>query len=413
MTAWSHAASPCISTPPTANQLAIDKPTGLPTHLVIRSLLLAMAGACAIRGVVWLVGMLSLGHYGIANPMMASSTPWIAWDGIHYLTILTSGYPQGPQVPPHIAFFPLYPLLASLLTPILHPSVALLVVSNLCALAGLAVAFDWARRLTDLRTATLLVLITASWPGAVFFSAALTEGPFLLCTALVLWLVQQERFWWAAGVCALATALRPTGIALSIFVGLWVLFKYRPEQPLLRRLGLSILVGLVAVLGLIAFQGFIWHRYERFDAYLIAQEYWHDTGEVMLLQKNALLANMDGFAAVAGYYMSKAGTPQAWNRVLMWLLVGLSVYGAFRARGVPRLMFAIPLVIFLQTYLPAWGLRASSVLRYESVALPCFLLVAIMLMRQARPWMTYGALGAMLVVQLYYASLFTRGVWVG
>jgi hypothetical protein len=70
-------------------------------------------------------------------------------------------------------------------------------------------------------------------------------------------------------------------------------------------------------------------------------------------------------------------------------------------------------VIFLMAYLPGWGTRASSIARYESIALPCFLLLACWLATPRRQGLAWGLIGAQLVVQAYYAMLFSRGIWVG
>jgi hypothetical protein len=76
-------------------------------------------------------------------------------------------------------------------------------------------------------------------------------------------------------------------------------------------------------------------------------------------------------------------------------------------------MFLLPLVIFLMTSLPGGGLRISSVPRYESVAAPLFLLVALWLSPQRCTRALVALLLLQLAVQLYYAALFSREIWVG
>jgi hypothetical protein len=67
----------------------------------------------------------------------------------------------------------------------------------------------------------------------------------------------------------------------------------------------------------------------------------------------------------------------------------------------------------MMSYLPNSGLRASSILRYESAGIPLFVVTAIWLSAPRRKPLLLAVGGLSLIVQLYYAFLFSRGFWVG
>ncbi|NJL92475.1 MAG: hypothetical protein HC915_01515, partial [Anaerolineae bacterium] len=107
---------------------------------------------------------------------------WARWDSGWYIGIVEGGYFFQPGLQSSVAFFPLYPLLTSLLEPIAgSPLAAGVLLSNLCLLGALIFLY----LLTDLEfkdsaTATRTVFYIAAFPTAFFFSAVYTESVFLL-----------------------------------------------------------------------------------------------------------------------------------------------------------------------------------------------------------------------------------------
>jgi hypothetical protein len=79
----------------------------------------------------------------------------------------------------------------------------------------------------------------------------------------------------------------------------------------------------------------------------------------------------------------------------------------------PRVVMALPLVIFLITVGPDHGSRFGSLGRYELVAPPLFLIAAYWMWRRV-PRVAIRVLVALCVAaQVYYAWRFSRGLWVG
>jgi hypothetical protein len=374
-----------------------------------------MCWVLAIRAVVFTMGVLSIqfaGGHAISNA--ASGHPWIAWDGDHYLYILQNGY--APDMSPDsrfydIAYFPLYPLLAKPLTWFMSTETAMVALSNSLSMVGFMFFYLWIRNFAGQKKAFLATLFMATFPGAVFFSAGLTEGPFFTFAAVSLWLLQLKRLYAAAVVSGLATMLRPTGVALAMAVWLSAVIELWPATlPLWQRLGRLGVLGLISISGGLCYQIFLWERYRTPDVYFRAQEFWEEDDKKMV----------EAYATSGGaprysvpWFIDRAQTPQAWNRIIALIFVGVMVVGFFRPGPVPRVLFVLPLIIFLMTYLPNNGLRASSIIRYETAGLPVFALAAYYMARRPLRPLLVALVCLQFAVQMYYAVLFSRGVWVG
>lgn len=130
------------------------------------------------------------------------------FDGVHYLTIIESGYQAAELIQ---AFFPMYPLLVAGIAVILgtavHPLVVGIGISVLCFMCALLV----------LRRLDMNVHTTAAYcvfPTAFFFAGLYTESLFLLLILVFFSKLKARQYWQAALVCGLATSVRFVGIFL-------------------------------------------------------------------------------------------------------------------------------------------------------------------------------------------------------
>lgn len=419
-----------------ATATASAEPSALPpeapadasgTQISLRQgLILTLAIVLAVRILVFAAGVLSslVAAPEDFNSRYADGRPWIAFDAIHYAEIAREGYPSG-QIPPTIAFFPLLPMTARVLLPFMPAESALLLLSNLATLGGFALMYLWCRSWANHATSIAACLLLATFPAAAFFSAGMTEGPFFCACAAVLYLLSRGRLWTAAAICGIATALRPTGVALTAVVVLYAAFELfakrdgaaDPDRP---RTGQAIArwlaIGLLSVAGIAAYQVYLWATYGQFDAYFQAQSYWEPGGlktEQDLVVMQEIAARQATEVRDLSFYARKALTPQAWNRGLLLLILGVTGYGLLRPTAVARVLMVLPVGIFLMSYLPGWGERVSSIARFETPAVPMFALATILLLRLVGRRVMAGILVMQLLAQLYYAYLFTRGVWIG
>lgn len=142
---------------------------------------------------------------------------WSQFDGPEYLKIVTGGYWYTPGVRSPIVWFPLYPLLVRLLNVALdNPLLAGIVVSSLGGLAVVGLYWRWLtdRGMAD-TTRVVAFLFLLTYPYAWYlFGVVHSDAVFLALTIAAFLLVENKRLLLAGLVGALATAARPTGLAV-------------------------------------------------------------------------------------------------------------------------------------------------------------------------------------------------------
>ncbi|MGE0481168.1 MAG: mannosyltransferase family protein [Phycisphaerae bacterium] len=402
-------------------------------------------------------------------PTWWSDLPTARWDGGHYRKILLDGYPDA--IDDRVAFFPGYPLLARPLAGWVDADAALLVVTLLSGAGVVAVFYGWVRRHSDARTATWSVAILACWPATMFLSATYSEAVFLLCVAGALALLDRGRLFAAALLAGVATAVRPTGVILAALVAGWSFLALvgRPSWAVLwlggasrRRdadrergsavadapargvappagaagatsaVGASIagarLAGLVkwlavcavSVTGVVAFMSYLAQRYDRADAYSLAQAGWKTSPAsrpwlYALTFRAALEPALRPVKALVRGKLGDLAQPRTWYAAWNLAFVAAGVVGLVRPGRFPRIVFTLPILVFLMAYIPdaANGGRLVSIERYQLAALPCFVLFAQLLLRVRGAAARGAGLVALLAMQCVYIQRFANWEFVG
>jgi hypothetical protein len=166
------------------------------------------------------------------------------WDTGWYLGIANEGYQYDPTLPrenqQNIAFFPAYPMSMRILSvffgrQVLWTGVVISLVSFYLALVYfLRLARDL---LKDEDQAVTAVTLLAAYPFAVFFSAAYTEGLFLLTLMGAVYHFHNHQLGRAAMFGFACGLTRPNGALLSIVLALmavapmWDAVRWRPILP--------------------------------------------------------------------------------------------------------------------------------------------------------------------------------------
>ena len=191
------------------------------------------------------------------------------WDAGWYLTIANVGYSFTPDpailYQENIAFFPAYPMTIRFFAPLFGRHT--LWVGVLVSIVAFYLAMVYLLRLArteigDDQAAMTAVMLTATYPFAVFFSAVYTESLFLLTLVAAVYHFRHDQLWRSAAwgfVCGLT---RPPGCFLSVVLGLMALrsaFAPRASSAadrvlLVRRL----LAASAPGLGMLAFSAFIY-----------------------------------------------------------------------------------------------------------------------------------------------------------
>jgi len=261
----------------------------------------------ASRTALWIVGLVSATLIPLFRdrPLLNFVHPreaspifdlWARWDSEWYLAIADGGYAapiadplQRARYPHHptAGFFPLYPLLIRLLSPLVGSSVAAgWWISNLALPAFLLL---WHRALSeDLGPAVArrAVAYFLFLPAALFCSAIYAESLFLLLSAACLLALRRQRFGWAAAAAFGAALTRPAGIFLALPLGweAWKRWRFAAERrgreahpPGRAALLLSWLSPLAPVAGLAAFAAFCARTFGDPFEFVRRQEAWRGT----------------------------------------------------------------------------------------------------------------------------------------
>lgn len=296
------------------------------------------------------------------------------WDGAWWISIAQHGYPHAlssGNALGRFAFFPLYPLgiRAVALTGLPVQYAALGLSTGLGA--GAAVLF-WhlARRLTEPGTADRACALFCFFPGSLVLSMAYSEALMLLAALGCLLALERGRWLFAGVAAAVATATRPTAVALC-FACAWAAASAISR----RRQWQALLAPLLSPVGALAYFSFLAIRTGRTDAWFVSErDAWHERFDLVglptrlvaavhqpvrafnnLRDANPLVSLIGVLVLVALLALLVRWRPPApvlvFTLMTVVLIVGSKTIGAR-----PRLVLsAFPLLIALAHRLSGWG----------------------------------------------------------
>ncbi|MBE9033748.1 mannosyltransferase family protein [aff. Roholtiella sp. LEGE 12411] len=148
-----------------------------------------------------------------------------AWDSMHYRAIATSGYEFVNDGKQHnLAFFPLFPLSIWVLMKLGLPfEMAGTLVNNLAFFAALYCLYFWVKEHYGISAAQWATVVLSWCPSSMFTGVIYTEGLYLFLSTAALQSFDQKQHGWTAFWGAMATATRPTGMALipALAIAAW------------------------------------------------------------------------------------------------------------------------------------------------------------------------------------------------
>jgi hypothetical protein len=214
---------------------------------------------------------LSAGRYWMVNVFSR-------WDAEWYLGMVKRGYHYEPGPGPHsnTAFFPLYPVLMSVVAaPLGHSDASILIagmlISNVALLAALACLVDLIGRDFDEDVAARSVFYLLIFPSTFFFSAVYTESLFLASVVLAFQCARSQR-WWLAGLAgAAATLTRPPGVLIGAALALEYLYQ---RQFRWREIRADVLALALMPLALIAHFSYLGWRFGNFWIFIQTERDW-------------------------------------------------------------------------------------------------------------------------------------------
>jgi len=195
---------------------------------------------------------------GAADPAGRPSSGLIGWDAVWYVRIVKSGYSHLPWE--SMRFFPLLPLLGTIVRPLLGARAGVIVIVNLAALAsGVMLARLARHERGDEGLATRSAWYLALLPPAFVFAMGYAESLFVLSAICAFYALRKERFGWAIVAGILCGLSRPLGVLLVLPAIVESSRGWRRVDPRERvlRVGSAVapIVGMVAYL---AFAGVVY-----------------------------------------------------------------------------------------------------------------------------------------------------------
>jgi hypothetical protein len=309
-------------------------------------------------------------------------SPLARWDSVWYLAIADTGYPDDAVARP--AFFPLYPLLVRGASFAASPG-AQLVAAYLLSLAAFLGALYLLWRLVALELGRPLarptLLLTAVFPGALFFGAPYSESLFLLLSVGVFYAARTGHWAWAGALAGAAAATRSAGILLMLPLAI-IWFTSSPR----RRRDLAWLA--LAPLGLVAYAAYLQAANGDALAFLEVQEAWnrHFAGPLGGAWQG-LEAAYEGVRQILSgsrevVYFEEAGGDPFRVAAQNLMLFGFLVFALVAAVGVLRtLPFAygayVVAALMLPLSFPVTPQPLMSLPRFVAVLFPVFMWLAI------------------------------------
>jgi hypothetical protein len=319
------------------------------------------------------------------------------WDTGWYLGIATTGYAYAPdstaQYQQNIAFFPAFPMAMRALSPLFgrHTLWTGVVISIVAFYFALVYLLRLARsELGNDDQAAAAVALTATYPFAVFFSAAYTEALFLLTAVGAVYHFRQNELWRAACWGFLCGLTRPPGCFLSVVLGLMAI------APALARgntagtpfnwasLGPRLLAASAPGLGMLAFSAFIYQLTGNAFQWTMQNAAW---GRVYR-SLDSIVVDRFTFIVNNGFYAYASTQTIDLFYSLAVLLCLAAVWPVYRRFGLP---YAVFIILNLLPPMSAGGMLSMG--RVTSVLFPVFLwLGAVIPARHRMAWVACFAL---------------------
>ncbi|MFZ1258085.1 MAG: hypothetical protein WAQ25_01310 [Candidatus Saccharimonas sp.] len=303
---------------------------------------------------------------------------FLHYDINHYRNIVTEGYTKN-----NVAFFPLFPLLASVLHGLgIGAVMSLFLVSWTFCFIAATVLYKWLSYEIKLRRAKLspwqLLALIALFPTSFFLAIAYNESLFITLTVGSLYAYRRGNYWIASVLIILSCATRVQGGALAIFfVADYFLSRQRDHKKLIP--------VLLAPIGLLAYMWYLHLQFGNPFEFITAQHNW---------------------GRLSGNYiqniLSSIRPPYLWY--IPVLLLG--IWAVYKKLGLPWLAY---IIVFFA--IPLSSGRLDSLNRYMLACPVLFLGLTLWLKDQPKAWQILY-LSSSIFLLAWNILLFFNDYWV-
>jgi Gpi18-like mannosyltransferase len=223
------------------------------------------------RMLIWIAMLLIAPLLSAPSGGIAATFGWgvfDAWDSGHYGAIATSGYEYADDGKGHnLAFFPLFPLIIRGVMAVGLPfQMAGTLINNVAFLIALYCLYFWVKQQHGKDSARWATAVLAWCPLSMFAAVIYTEGLYLLLSTAALQAFDKQRYGWTVLWGAMATATRPTGIALIFALAIASFQQRRPP--------IAYVASFATALGLLSFSLYCAIKFGDPLAFIHAQQGW-------------------------------------------------------------------------------------------------------------------------------------------
>ena len=312
-------------------------------------------------------------------PLSGMLEVWNRWDTGHYVSIALNGYNPATENP---AFFPLYPLLMSVVDPVVPGDMLVtgLVVASIACIVALTMVNRLVDDLFGVDTAQRTTLYLMSFPFAFYLVAAYNESLFLALSVGSLYCMRRGHWWYAGALAGLASATRQAGVLLALAFAVEYL---RQREWRFDRVRWNAAAVALVPTGLIAFMIYSWYALGDALYFMHVQVFWGRdlsppwTGTAGALEQagGVVAQGMPFHPAVVLNVIDVVAVP-----VTLALLV-LSLVGRWKLGAQSWYLIVFAAATFLMVLLTPIGRGLPplhGVPRYAVEILPAFIVVARM-----------------------------------
>ncbi|MBI3380081.1 glycosyltransferase family 39 protein [Candidatus Gottesmanbacteria bacterium] len=290
------------------------------------------------------------------------------WDGQWYLKVAKEGYHWiGPTVQANVAFFPLYPLSAKIISLITgNLELSFIIVSHVSFFIFLVFSYKISKLFSSEKLAFRSIWYLAIFPLSFVFSVIYGESLFFMLCSGSLYYAYKNK-WTAAAIFGfLATLTRFSGLVLLPTL-LYYYFKTKKIHKFTEIIKLFIIP-----LGVIFFSFYLWIKVGDFWAYFHVLKAWR------IVYQNPALTILSTFSMIQTlpkiHYFTALGVLDLSIFVFFIILLILSY------KRLPRELFLFSTLIFLTYVFKSWDPRffysLGSTNRYLFEAFPLFFTLA-------------------------------------
>lgn len=355
-------------------------------------------------------GMTGEGLYHI-SPNNILLDVWARWDSGFYIRIVDEGYQFIPGQQSSVAFFPMYPLLVSFLSPLVGTLAAGVLVSNASLLGALIFLYRLTELEFDAATAGRTIFYIAAFPTAFFFSAVYTESTFLLLTVGTMYFARRRMWAWAVLFGVMCASSRIVGVVIWGVVGLewlrshgWTLTAIRKREAWLNLLKalrtdwLNLAIICLIPLGLISYMVFLQAQFNDPIAFSTTQSAW---GREML--GPWVIVTRDLQALSEGNFLR--------GEIWWHTLLDLTAYFGVLALSIAiwrRLGASYALYCIISIIIPSTS-GTGSISRYALVIFPVFMMLGYW---GHRPWLDRTLMVVFCVLLGVLTTMFVNWIFV-